>query len=512
MDRRRRTSPNCRAHERGVVLILTLFVILITYALVTQLQMGTAVAYQTTRNAADRVRLQAACRSAAQQVFDNLRDDLGTGDEGGAGAAADAMSGAFGDQAPVGGEDGAAPEEDDGSNSDSWEDPWARPMQIAMGNVEITAWVQDENSKFNLLTLAHPDEEQRQIARDRCARILDRLRDGYNEDLSLVESRRLADRIAEWIEGGTRSEEYPRPPRHSDLEDSEVSLPYALEELLLLEDVPPVLFHDRLDDDDVIAPGLETVFTVWTTIELEAPENDTAVQDEAAASDAGRQDPSADAGGGGDPFGDDEAPLGDAASGGFSGLSGALEGDPAIGTLLNLNTMPRAVLEGLLDSSEFPPSVVDEILEYRNRIDEEALLALDEREPEARELEAALYGEEEHEPRLYFKSLDDLDDLEAFQTRVPQEARQAFLDLVGVQSDVFSIYLVARIKPDGWIPETRYEEPPGPVLRMRSIVWRRNAGGEGKIITLIPWHEVPYTRWLIPDFQDRLPMFQAPAR
>ena len=512
--------------EGGVVLILTLFVILITYALVAQLTLGTSVASQTTRNAADRIRMRAACMSAAQEILETLSDDAG-GAGAGSGMAAsmgegmaqgmgEGMEGPGGDgfgQGPIGdssGEPGGEGEGDDGSESDSFEDAWARRMRIVMNDVEIEAWVQDENAKFNLLTMLAEDEELREDAKERYVRILDRMRDEFEDDLSYTDARRILEQTVVWLEARDRDEERPRPLRHSNSEEEDRVLMFALEELLLLEDVDENLFYDQLRDNERIAPGLESLLTVWTSIDLEQPG-----QGETGSGLTGDGEV-------GEPFGQDgerpsptepedpESP-GALESPATGGLQGAARGQPAIGARVNLNTTPRVVLESLMDESELPRSIVNEILEYRNEVDEEAIeeREAEEYDPDERALERALYGEDEPDPKLYFKSLEDLDEIESLET-LDQVTRQGFLDLIGVQSDVFSVYLFARIKPQGWMPEERFEEPPGPVLRLRAVVWRRVTDNGAKFLYLLPWHEVPYTRWRIPDFPERQGVFVPP--
>ncbi|TAH36453.1 MAG: hypothetical protein EYC70_11700 [Planctomycetota bacterium] len=540
--------------QRGVVLILTLFVLLITYALVAQLILGTSVADTSARNSANHVRMRVGGASAAQQILDTLRDDApqaggGMGGSGGMGGVGDAGgqdgsgfmdpraqggSGAGGDSGTGGGQEEG--EEDDGSNSDSWEDPWARPLRIMMGDIQVTAWAEDENAKFNLLALVAEDEEYREEARERCTRILDFLRDDLDGDLDSSEARQVMEEIVTWLEGSSRSTEYPRPDRHSNPEDEDRTLMGSLEELLLLEHVTPELYYDQVLTRDRIAPGLETVFTIWTQVAVDTPQppgqegGATTGSEAASGGDGGEAAGSPDGDSGGAAasrdFGGGQAPgsgLGQE-GGGAAPQSGAQDpaggggqqqgagGSQMVGVRLNLNTMPRPVLQGLLPSDELSPAAVNEILEYRNKVDEEALA---ERESEdldsdQRAFEEALYGEDEPEPKHYFKSMSDLDQIETLKDRTDQEVRARFQDLVGVQSDVFSVYLYVRIPPRDWRPESRYDEPPGPVLRLRAIVWRRQGAESAEFLFLQNWREIPYTRWRIPDFQDELEPFKAP--
>ncbi|MBC8329626.1 MAG: general secretion pathway protein GspK [Planctomycetes bacterium] len=511
-----RTRPGAASDAaRGVVLILTLFVILITYALVAQLTLGTSVASQTSRNAAMRIRMRSACTSASQQIMDTLIDDAA----GGLGGAASEMGAAMGEGLGGLGQPGADPaaegaegEEEAGSDADSFEDGWAKTMRIMMGEIEVMAFVQDENSKFNLLTMLSDDEELQDDARDRCAAILDRLRSEFDDDLDQHEADRLRDEIAAWLEGRDRDEDYPRPARHSNPEDAEWTLPYALEELMVLELVDEQLFYDQPREDDRLAPGLESVFTVYTSIDLDPPEAGQ-LEGQAAAGEEGA-DPAAIGaaaaeGLGQDPSGEGAAEnLGPSAAG---GLKGAAQGEPAIGARININTAPRPVLEGMFLGSEFPQGLAEEILEYRNEVDEEALeeLESEEYDPELAELEQAYYGEEKADPKLFFGSLDDLDKLDSFET-MESTLQQKFRDLVEVKSDVFSVYLFARVPPRDWLQKERYQEPPGQVLRLRAVFWRRVTEDGAKFIPIHPWHEVPFMRWRLPDFPEDLPLYEPP--
>jgi len=494
---------------RGVVLILTLFVILITYALVAQLTLGTSVASQTSRNAALRIKMRSACTSAAQQIMETMVDDAAAsagGAEGAMGEAAEGFGG-LGEMAEGGsggGEEGEG--EEPPPDADSFEDGWARTMRIMMGEVEVMAFVQDENSKFNLLTLLAEDEELRNLARERCAAILDRLRSEFDDDLDQNEASRIRDEIVEWLEGRDRDEDYPRPLRHSASEEEDWVLPYALEELMILELVDEELYYDQVRDDDRYAPGLESAFTVYTSIDLDPPdagelageEGEEGAGEEPEMPEIG-QDPEEELEGEG-------ALL--AASG---GLKGAAQGEPAIGARININTCPRPVLEGMFLDSDFPDELVGEILEYRNEVDEEALEEQEgeEYDAELAELEQSFYGDEEPEPKLFFGSLDDLDKLSSFET-MESTLQQEFRDLVEVKSDVFSVYLFARVPPRDWVQEQRYAEPPGQVLRLRAVFWRRNTEDGAKFIPIQPWHEVPYMRWRVPDFPEDLPLYEPP--
>ncbi len=522
-------AARARQRERGIVLLLTMAVLFIGIALVAQLAVGSSVAFLSMRNRADSVRMELACRSAAEEALNLLRDDA-AGADGGMSAMGSALGaggfdpgagaeGAAGDPAAAAGGEaaaGAAGEEDAGANSDSFEDTWSKPMRIRMGDLEITTFVQDENSKYNLHLLAVSDPERQKLEFDRVVRILDRLRENMDGDLDEFQARVIVEDIVDWLDPRRRSQDLPLAPRHSlgERQDADKALMSSLEELLLLEHVDEGLFYDQVRGEE-IAPGLESVFTIWTAIDFAAP-GSGGLEDGAAAGADG-----ADGAAGGVPVaggsgGAPELPTGeqDEEIRGEGGLEGALQGGAPIGTKINLNTTPRAIVEGLLPEFKLPRNQTAEIIQWRNEVDEEELELRDAEDVDAedQELRDAMFGEQEEDPRHYFKSLEDLRKVPGFEEgQLPAEVEQELLDLVGVESDIFSVYLYARVVQDmDWQPERRYEEMPGSVIRLRAVVWRRTTQSGPVLLFLQPWQRVPATRWRIPDLQDELPVFVPP--
>lgn len=524
-----------RAGQRGIILLLTMAVLFIAIALVAQLAVGSSVAFFSMRNRADVVRMELACRSAAEEALNLLRDDaagaegasamgsaLGAGGMGPAGAGGDPAA-AAGAGASAAADPAAGGEEDAGANADSFEDTWAKPMRIMMGDLEITTFVQDENSKYNLHLLMVEDPDRKQLEFDRAVRIIDRLRDGMDGDLDEFDARLIVEDIVAWMDPSRQSSDLPVSPRHSmgERQELDYALMSSLEELLLLEHVNPGIFYDEVRDEK-IAPGLESVFTIWTTIDFEAP-TEGGTDDAAAAAAAGVGGAAGGAGAAGATGGG--AGAAGAAAGpptdengdelrGEGGLEGALAGDPPIGTKINLNTAPRAVIEGLLPDFKLPRRQTTELLRWRNEVDEEKVKSQEAEEVDADDqiLRDSLFGEDEEDPKNFFTALEDLRKVPGFEEgELPAEVEQELLDLVGVQSDIFTVYLTARVKQDlDWKPDRRYQEMPGTVLRLRAVVWRRNTQAGPVILFLQPWQRVPTSRWRIPDFQDDLPAFEAP--
>ncbi|MDP7062384.1 MAG: type II secretion system protein GspK [Planctomycetota bacterium] len=533
-------KTTARRGDRGVVLILTLFVLFLVIALIAQLSLGAEVAHQATMNRSNRLRMNLAIRSASEEILTMIKDDA-TGDasgglgsalggmEGMTGALGDSGSNGFGDAAAESGygDSGSGEEEEgdgeeDASNSDSFEDTWARPLRVMMDDIEVTTFVQDENSKFNLHLLLVEDEQQATENYERAVRILDYMREDMDDDLGETDARVIIDDILRWMQVGGRNLDLPQVPRHSLEDEDEYAMLSSLEELMLLDSITPALYYDQLGDFEIIAPGLETVFTIWTTPTFDGPGTGSLADDAATTgsdsadpntsdfSNTGdtSADPSADPNAIGDQQNDGEMREGE------GGMEGVLEGDPPLGTKVNLNTAPRAVLEGMFSPQELSPAKVERLIEWLDEVDEEALEEQEnaEEDSENRELRQSLYGELEPEPKKFLKTLEELAEVDGFGADELDEETQARVEeLVGVQSDVFSIYVYAsrKINPE-WQPEHRYQEPPGHSLRMRAVVWRRTTADGVKLVFLEPWHEVPFTRWRIPPFQRDLPVFVPP--
>lgn len=536
----RQTVPRHRREgERGIILILTMFVLFLVIALITQLSLGAEVAHQATSNRSSHLQMELACLSTAEEILTMLKDDA-TGEassgfssalsgpgafpgmEGMEGMAPDGFgadpSGANTGQDGEEGEEGE--EEEDASNSDSFEDGWAKPMRVVVGDIEVSTFVDDENGKFNLHLLLVEDEAELDANRERAVRILDALRNDFEDDLGDADARRIIDDLMRWMEVDSRRPELPLVPRHSLDEEAQTTMLGSLEELMLLESVDQELFYDQLRPDERIAAGLESVFTIWTIPGFEEAGAESLASDAEMADDGTGADPATVPGADGSGLGQEDpgAPVSasdpDRVVQGEGGMEGVLEGNDPIGILLNINTAHRAVIEGMFPSRQLQPIKVNALLEYRNEIDEDALEERDsaDEEPEDRELRESIYGEQEPDPKQFFRSLEQVAEVDGFGAEELDPDTQAELQgLLGVQSDIFSVYVIAHRKLDPeWEPERRYQEPMGMSLRMKAVVWRRTTQDGVRLIYLEPWHEVPYTRWRIPDFQRDLPAFQAP--
>jgi hypothetical protein len=510
---------------------MTLFTLFIVIALITQLSIGAEVLYQASNNRAAEIQMNLVGRTSAQELIGLIRDDAnGEASQGGFSSAlsggamsmpeglTDGMGGEFGggaqgeagDERDGGGETEGEGEED--ANVDSFEDSWARPMRMQLGDFEMTTFVDDENAKYSLVLLAEKDVEKRDEAIGRTVRILDALRDDFADDLSESDARMIVDEIILWMNPDSRSVDWPQPPRLSfDEEEHETLLLNSLEELMLIEGITPALFYDQVRDGDRIAPGIESVFTVYSLpkfttageVSLDEGEGlDEEQVDEALSDDAST--------------GDSEEEVTNNAGNvvdGEGGMKGVLDLVSSVGIKININTAPRAVVEGLFPTYELPPVKTEALLEWRNEVDDDALAERQDNEEELEDIELreSIFGVNENEPKQFFKTLADLEKVPGFNSEdLEPETEGEIQELLGVQSEIFSIYVyVRRSSLEGFEQESYYHEPPGTVLRLKAVIWRAPAEDGTKIVYLRDWHKVPYTRWRIPDFQRDLPSFEA---
>ena len=516
------------SRDSGIILILTLFTLFIVIALITQLSLGSEVLYQSSRNYSVKMQMRLAGESASQELFTLIRDDASGEASSGLSAALSGgqfalpgmegagfdMSGGAGLEEPEIGE--SEPEEDDDSQVDSFEDAWAKPMRIQMGEYQITTFVDDENGKFHLGQLCVSNIEEQEAAIERAERIIDLLREDFDDDISESDARVIVGNIMDWLNPEFRDIDWPAAPRlNTDEVEDTFLLLNTLEELMLIEGIGADLFYDQVREGSMIAPGLESVFTIYTLPQFEEP---------------GFQDNNADS-----VSSDDTNAIGDAIappmqgeegevessnpqlSGmppleGEGGLAGVLETDPIVGLKININTAPRAVMQGLFPTYRLSRSQSESVIEWRNEVDEDALERQQDEivEQEDAELRESIFGLDQEEPKKIFRELTDLEQIPGFESdNVDPETQLEIDSLLGVQSEVFSVYVYVHANSYGeFEPDDYYQEPPGISLKMRAIVWRCMVEGEAKLVYLRNWHAVPNTRWRIPDYQRDLPSFR----
>jgi type II secretory pathway component PulK len=458
-----------RADQRGVALVLVLIFSILLYVLVAELVTTARMARLTGENDALLVRMRSQADYTVQRVEEMLLDDLlAAGGEGEGGGLGGAMGGAAGGGAPsaggLGGEAGG--EADEGAAVESSRDNWYQPTGFADGDLTTYVWVEDENRKFNILTLASPDEEFARKSRERFIRLIDVLREDTELDLTSAEATQIADEFMEWIETRTRDEErIPRPKLKSDSEARrELSIPLHLDEVMMLRSVTGDLFFDKVLDGRVI-PGLESVMTVYTSLVFDPGDPEKIARQRAQS---GQPPPP--------PV---TAPESEAPPSQPEG----------VGIRININTAPRAVLRSLFSPGEIPDLVIDAILRFRNEEVEDL-----EEEPEVEDY----LGDVELGAQVTLKIFTDVRDVEQipeFQNLPNPDVKEEFYRLTTVNSDVFSIHIASMFR--------RNEESRVYVLkRVRSVMMRMDNGEDGYLHPLILQEQRYGMRIVQSDFPD----------
>jgi len=496
---------NPRSQERGVALVLTLIFSILLYIIVAELVVSARLLRLTGENDALLARMQNQMDNTLAEVEDQLLTDLGgqaAAKEGGAGAGLGALPGSGpgslpgggGDKGGAGGEGGE--EEDPTTVCDSMRDAWAPAQSRADNDLTTYFWVEPENAKFNVLSLFSADPKWAEFSRDQLVRLIDTLREDTEFDISASDADRIVHSIEDW---GHRSgnDRMPRPPLKSDDDRSrELTLPLHLDELLLLPDVTEDLFYDKVLDGKVIR-GLESVLTVWTSLRY-----DPGDPEKNARRAARRSDPTAAPGsapGGSANSGSANSGSGKAGDSGNAPAAGGTPTDPNApppppvgqGIRININFAPRAVLRALMPPGKFPDTVVDAIIRWRA-----------EEDPAEKDKQKASdpydYGDlklGDEAKRRFFKSVDDLEQIEEFAGLPDPEVKADFKTFCTTTSDVFSVHLATMFK--------RNEENRVFVLRRaRSVLMRIDDGGEGKLYPIVRFEERHGLRVMSPDVPD----------
>lgn len=491
-------APRRPADERGMALVMVLIFTILLYAMISELVTTAQTARLTGENDVLVTRMRGHMDYVLAQIEETLLDDLaaaseGSGAEGGLpGGLAGAAGAAPGGAEAAGGVPGAGGEEEEepepSAIADGSQDPWYEPTAYSDGDITTYVWCEDENRKFNVLTLVSPDEDFATKSRERFVRLIDTLREGTDFDLTRADAEMLAENVITWMEGRTRNENMPRPPLKSDEEKrSNLTLPLELDELLLLPYVEDELFFDKVLEGRVIL-GLESVLTVYTSLTFDPGDPDDPKNQQ--RSEAGATGEAA--AGAGEQAGGGETPRGTAAAG--SSEPGAEEEvqPQGLGIRININTATRPVLRSLFSAGEVPDSVIDAILRWRNEPVEEDPYAVSSELPEDYLGEINL-GEQEK--RQMFTDVGQLEEIPEFENLPDPAVKEEFLQLVTTNSDVFTVHMASLYK--------RNEETRTYVLqRSRSVLVRLDEGEEGYLHPLILQEERRGLRVMPVDFPE----------
>lgn len=445
--------------------MLSFLVLIILIMIVQQIKYSSDAEARVARNAETVAMMDQAIESVLLQAYEDLRTD---GESSGGEEGSDASG-------PAPGLDGGLAADGEGAgSSDSKQDAWAKPQRTELNGMQLRVFIQDEDSKFNILSLAQEDEEQADRALETLVRILSACRADTISEIPSSDARAMAGAMREFMT--RRDDQYlPRPNLSSYDEDQpDQGLPQSLYDFAALD---PSLFTENLfidyrDEEGQVVHSLSSFLTVWSCMStLSAPGG------AAAAANAG--------------------------AGGGAGASGSAEASNADGRI-NVNTAPPAVLTALLENQDVPYDFWDDIIEYRNEPEEED----EDLDPDEVPLDE--FGEEQINLQ-FFESFDQLTEIDAWDG-MATEIQDELSGMLKVESSVFSIFVTARrltgqenIDARGRPEEVerQEEESAGLVRTVRSVVWRRSSdNGEASIVPLVRWEVLNYVPKEVLDYPD----------
>ena len=486
--------------RRGATLMLAMLVLFVLLMIVFQISISTGTDARVSRNEETLRAMDEAIESVLLQVYEDLKSDAeADAGGGGEGGGADAFGGGGGGEGEGGGGGGA---------SDSREDAWAVPQRTELNEVRLRILIQDEDSKFNLLSILTENEEEAEKAFERLVRIIEFSRKGTTAEIDSGEARRIAEAMREFMQ---RREDQilPKPDLLSDDEEEEgIGLPLSLREFVGIDRdlFPADLFRDFRDERDDVVHSLGSFLTTWTSVATREDRDDRQAQ--AANPSAPPPEPEEQEG---DEEGGEEGEGEAEGEGGEAGVpdpsqapgGGGGGGSGQAGIAVNVNTAPPAVLKALLDDRDVPFDFWDAVIEYRNTEDEEAE---ENDEPPLDE-----YGEE-ITVKQYFSSIQELSEIDGW-LEVDPIVQGELQNLLTVQSNVFSIIVTARrptgVQGEGPPPgdreslEREEHEGQGLVRTVRSVIWRRTLDdGTVQIVPIQRWEVLDYVPYEVLDYPE----------
>jgi hypothetical protein len=499
-----------------------------------------------------------AIESAMLQVQETLKTDgeSSTGTEAqqpDAGAAQGAQQGA--PNPAAGG--GSAAEGESGA-SDSRKDEWATPQRTEINEISLRILVVDEDSKYNVLNLANPDEKESEAAQGRIARILDLCREGTEADIDTAVAEQMARAMREFIVERDQVQ-LPRPALLADdPQREELALPRSMLDFAALDPFEPMHFRDFRDINGEPVHSIASFLTVWTSVSTAgealgvpssgAPQpgsggvgagqggtqsgaggqgsaeqggtgqggatqgsSGQGASGQGSSGQAGGQAGSGQSGSG-QGAGGQGSPTGGQGGAGQAGTAANTNGTSNGGYGINVNTAPPAVLKSIFDDREVDPRFLDEIIEYRNLEEEEEEPGGASTEEEAEE--AVRYDEWGNEvvDKRAFEQLLELQQVPGYD-QLDRAAQDALSRLLSVQSNVFSVYVIARRSTsiDGDLDvgldpaeSRRLEEQGGDSLVrvVRCVLWRRETEEGMQLVPLVRWEVLDYLPIEVLDYPD----------
>ncbi len=524
---------------------MAFLVLMVVLAICAQLRVSTGASQRTAMNDMGITRMDQAIESSLLEVFDQLKTDAEAGADTGAGAGGAAgAAGAGAGAAQVPGAAGAAA---GGGQEpvDSHEDAWGKPQRTEISQVELRVFVQDEDSKVNVLGMLAENEDEANKAYERVVKILDTCRQGTTEDIDSNDAERMANVMRDHLRKRANSDS-PRTKLLSDTEENpDVGLPLSLKEFAALEPFEPWHFRDYRDDRGKIVHGIGAFLTVYTAMRtgdsLLPATSGAGGGASAAAGGAGAGASNGAAGGASNPAGSSGSPGGkqsqslgsgslaggvpagasggqNAAGGqgaqgganGGSGAQGAGGGSPAAsssGIAVNVNTAPPCVLKALMEDRDISGRWWDSVIEYRN---------LEEKKEDDKTTEEAdpVYDEYGRVVivRQVFDTLAELDQVPGTE-RLSADPKAQLLSLLNTQSQIFSIFVTARIVNSNDRNNVDRSRPPLPgehddelgnalTRSVRAVVWRVTSDDGTTIVPIIRWEVLDYTPFEVQDYPD----------
>lgn len=552
------------ARKRGAALLLSLLLLLILVAIVIQINVSTGTDARVARNDVTITTMDLAAESALLQVLETLKADgeaaAGTAGAPGGASAAGAGAATGGAADPAAGAPGASQQP-----CDSRRDEWASPQRTEINGIRLRIFVQDENSKFNVLNMLNPDEKEAEAAFERVVRILDACREGTNYDID----QRTAEEMAKaWLDALTKRKttRLPRAKLLTDDEkDDDRTMPMSLREVMPLTPFEDHHFKDFRDEDGHVVHSIGAFLTVWSSLQT-TPSSATASGTGGGANTGGagntggssgtnsgtssksgstgstgssssaKSGTTGTSGGTGGTAGGSGGTSGGSSASGASGTqgggtSGATAGggasstgssgghvETSYGYGVNVNTAPVAVLKSLVDSRLVSGRFWDKLIEYRNLEDEEEK----KKDEEARSSSDSTPEEEQLDEygqpilkRNIFETLQELSEVDGYGD-LPTENQAKLQQLLGTQSEVFSIYIVARkftgseASADfGLSPaeQRKREEVGGDSITrvIHAVYWRQGGGEDIQLVPIVRWEVLDYLPYEVLDFppEDR---------
>lgn len=530
---RSRPTPCSAGKRRGAALLLSLLILLVLVAIVIQLNVSTGTDARMARNDVTLTAMDLAVESAMLQELETLKSDAESDSSGGASPTGGAAAQGGANQpagSPTGA--GAGGPAAQPAASDSRRDEWANPQRTEINEIKLRVVVVDEDSKYNVLNMLNPDPKEAEAAFDRVVRILDLCRDGTDFDIDQTTAEDMAKAMRDHMTKRKQSK-LPRPALLTDQPKNEdLGMPLSMREFRPLVPFEDHHFKDFRDSNGVVVHSITSFLTVWTSLgsaPAASGANGTAAGTgnggNTASNNAGKNTPTPGSqstpdpnnqnqqtnGGNGSTSGNNNTSGGQNQTAG--GSSGGGSGSTTTGYGVNVNTAPVAVLHGLCDSRDVPSRFWDKLVEWRNLEDEEEK----EKEKQQATDNSSTPPEEQLDEygqpmikRQFFDTLQKLSDVDGF-TDLPAEQQTKLNQLLTTQSNVFSIYIVARKSTAietgadlGLTPaeQRKREETTGDTIVrvVHAVYWRHKAGQDVTLTPVVRWEVLDYLPYEVLDY------------